>query len=509
MSFEAEQISNFSSEKNFKEKKKNTQNYIIPERKILKKENEVSEEEKKKYFLKVKNTFYREREDSEEKEFLTYTCPRLNEGTEKENKKILTKQEIVDFLLEKKDFDPRESFVTVRFLDRKGRLAEEKWMFLDYLRRIGVMEMADFFINTKKEEIKRVKQHYASERSKRMFLNEFSLFFLKKIAKEFLQKNNQKTEENLDEFFAFLQKKVIEFRLIKGKKIEQKFNRYYSKKKRLRSQYEEDPYFAALLEGGGYLFPQELSLHHDYLDAIDVLVEVDLEKFDEKGMIFLGVQRTLLKDKQRLAEKRNKIRKKPFIYLPEYPNRNPVFRFVFPEKIKDYYLKDVSVGDRKISRWEALKDILQEKGKKDDPSSAYRFVYQTFLGNDFSNEEEKDYNEEDENKDKRRGQDFETSLQGLKAMRQKKDLLDNAKLRVVNKSFTLLGVALLELENFKNKLEKEESKKDLARYRFYQLANYYQKVIKRMMYLIDKDQQKEQLREEGFSEEEIENLLEK
>ncbi len=273
--------------------------------------------------------------------------------------------------------------VEVKFLDENQRLCEETWPLIEYLWRMGVEHKA--------ADEERVAVNVLAEGD----LGHFGITdFFSKIAfllakerreskekiknEKSLNKRQKKKKISFEKLIFRWQREVIKNRIKEGYEYDDKLVKersYESRVRQIDSQYKEDPLFASFVENAGYLFTKSLPLHCDYFDKVDVLVGIDLEelsgdkkkksKFIERERpVYLGVQRTVATEKNIIDRKLKDIRKNPFAFIPEYPEKNPIFVFVFPEKKDDYYLKDKKGDGRSVSRWEILREINEQRAQR-------------------------------------------------------------------------------------------------------------------------------------------------
>ncbi len=438
---------------------------VLKRRKLIKED--LNEKEQKKYTLPISLNF-----EDKEKESYLFSRPRLDNASLIKIKKLFSdlikvaenqkidKQKIKDILKEINDEE-----VEVNFLDKEKNLWQEKWPLLEYLRRMGV----EHKVNNKKA----LAEDSFKEAEEISFLSRLALVLKKEVGGEEINKNH------FEEVILKWQKEVIE------KRIEFAYN--YDKKlaardpasriKQLRSQKEEDPLFASFIEGAGYLSVEEMPLHYDYLDAIDVLTEIDLEEFfnceEEEGNeewktpIYLGVQRTLA-NSSTAEKKKIKIRGNPFAFTPEYPEKNPIFVFVFPEQVEDYYLKNKDIncfltdeeGGKSyfpLSRWKALQELNKERKKKKEIKLRADKVFV--------------------------GETKEEIEKNLKSNLLSKKAKKKAKEKIIQKNIDLLNTAARELSLFLKRVEAKEGKQSY----YYKLALIYRKRVNDLKRLIKEE----------------------
>ena len=230
-----------------------------------------------------------------------------------------------------------------------------------------------------------------------------------------------------------------------------------------RSQFEEDPYFASVLESGGYVYPTELPRHVDYLDAMDVLVEVDTEDgFDEKdgldnewegGPVYIAVQRTLLEEgMDRFELKKKQIENNPFWNLPEYPDKSPILRILYKEKPEDYYLSN---GD---SRLEAMHQLNLEANRKNPNGANKKFKADSVITGDSLSEIKEGLNKEGKNY---------------------KKINENKQKKVVSKTLDILYLSLDSVLEYKN---------DSKLYSYFKdTIDNYEKSLVKMISIIEED----------------------
>ncbi len=267
-------------------------------------------------------------------------------------------QKYWNFPKKEKKFFP-DSKITVRYVNREGQEIQTKWQLSEYFKKIG-------FSGNKKNGIK------PFDRFMKLVHSGVPL-------EETMRAIHRRTiQERIEKAYSFdqsLERKAMLGREAKNERERQKM-----------TQDVEDTFFTLVLKDSNYIFPVELPIYHDYMDAIDVLVEIDLnellkDKWTEDP-VYIGVQRTLLNEGHgRLEEKREKIKKRPLWYLPEYPERNPVLRVLYRENPDEYYLEDGTPRLEMLRELTREENIAKFKKKKEKGDEKLLQTYRVLLGN--------------------------------------------------------------------------------------------------------------------------------
>lgn len=386
--------------------------YSLPDRKKIVLNEEPEDDAIQSYKVKVNNPWYKERPATSE-ECPEFYHPKLS--ADKDSRELMPKD-----------------VIKVTYIDRNEREVITEWTLEEYLKKIGIRAGKDGG-----------KYPYDMYR-------------------ELIDKNPQ---VDINELLKTEHQRIIQTRFNHGYEYdkqlrERAMSSYEGKRAREnqeRSQFEEDPYFTSVLESGGYVYPTELLPQNDYLDAIDVLVEVDIKDgLDEEWEgepVYIGVQRTLLEEgMDRLALKKRQIENNPFWNLPEYPDKSPILRILYVEKPGDYYLSNSD------SRLEAMHQLNLEANRKNPNGANKKFKADSVITGDSLSEIKEGLNKEGKNY---------------------KKINENRQKKVVSKTLDILYLSLDSVLEYKN---------DRKLYSYFKdTIDNYEKSLAKMISIIEED----------------------